>query len=151
MLSFWGRIMQSPICRFGKGFQDAVAAGNIVSSPDIYQEENLNSLFKVWIRLASETSIRPWTLRENEFQTWQMRIEPRGMENSETVLLLLFPFPWILMRIWICRKPMEFCYTCVLLAAYIKNQRQQEETMSMKNNVSKFQLQTYKRNRIDDS
>lgn len=41
MLSFWGRIMQSPICRFGKGFQDAVAAGNIVSSPDIYQEENL--------------------------------------------------------------------------------------------------------------
>lgn len=48
------------------------------------------------------------------------------MKNSETVLPLLFPFPWILFRIWILGKPMEFCYTCILLATYIKNQRQLE-------------------------
>lgn len=56
MLSFWGRIMQSQICRFGKDFQDAVGAWNTFSSLDIYQEENSTSLFKVWIKLASETA-----------------------------------------------------------------------------------------------
>lgn len=48
--------MQSQICRFGKDFQDAVGAWNTFSSLDIYQEENSTSLFKVWIKLASETA-----------------------------------------------------------------------------------------------
>lgn len=124
MLFFWGRIMQSQIHRFGKGFQDAVLVGawTIFSSHDVYQEESLNSVFQAWIRLASETRVRPWRLTEKEFHTWQMRIEPWDMNNSETVLLLSLPFPWMLIRTWICRKPMEFCYTCIHLAANMKNQ-----------------------------
>ena len=141
MLSFWGRIMQSQIRKFGKGYYDVVGAWNILSSLDIYQEKNLNSLFNMWIRPASETSIQPWSLRKNEFQIWQMRIEPWEIKNSETVLFLPFPFPWVLIGIWICSKPTEFFCTCTFIPAYVKNQTRLEETMNM-NYRSKCELQT---------
>lgn len=46
---------------------------------------------------------------------------------------------------------MEFGYTCIILAASIKNQRQLDETMNMENNINEFELQCCRRNRTDES
>lgn len=55
MLSFWGRGKQRHTHNSGKGCQDAVGVPS-VSFFVIYQYENTNCLFKMWIRLASDRS-----------------------------------------------------------------------------------------------
>ena len=55
--SFWGRGKQRHVHSFGEGCWDAVDAPSI-SSFAVYQYENRNCSFKMWIGLASALAHR---------------------------------------------------------------------------------------------